>query len=643
MSPNSGRYIEKMFDNSMLQSLSASGDLTRPSGGIPRGTSTKNLSGGAGETSKLQAGVSARGLVSGSAGTGGLAAEDLEALQRLSSTDLMHLFPDPPRITASGAAGPRPPMLRRQQYQQQQQQQQQQRQQQPQQQPQQKQSLQSIPGLIASEGAVAAQATTEDMARQQLFRDRHLSLPQSALQTMAGLGTGTLGTATLATGSRARANSAAVQPLEASPSRAAGATGPQLPHEALVKAALGEASTAELSALQQALIEAPRGILLAALERAYQEALERRMEDPRTVASGAASPPAGGSEQRGLGGLLRKVKGASASVREVPQVTLSRVLVEFGGPRSLPLNKEHVEELVVAVNSARARISFRPLAAAPTHQLSITPMQAQLDRKKRPQATFQLSLSLRAVLRFGCVLMLDVEGGLTHFVVIRASSERSVFGQELQLVQLLPDGNTGLRAPAPLLALKRALLEPASPHEGLRTEGVFRVAALEDEVQRLRILLNRHSYDELRNAEPHALAQLVKLYLRELPSPLLSDIPPAIFMAMSSEPDDTEVNQALNALREAPAALLDWLIDLLADAARLEHVNRMGCRALSVVIAPNLYASTTLNPTDSLIISQKVSNFIYRLIVRRVAFKATQQDSSHNSTVTSNPIPLPST
>lgn len=46
--------------------------------------------------------------------------------------------------------------------------------------------------------------------------------------------------------------------------------------------------------------------------------------------------------------------------------------------------------------------------------------------------------------------------------------------------------------------------------------------------------------------------------------------------------------ELMRLLPPTEASLLDWAIDLMADVAQMEHLNKMNARNIAVVFAPNM-------------------------------------------------------
>lgn len=57
---------------------------------------------------------------------------------------------------------------------------------------------------------------------------------------------------------------------------------------------------------------------------------------------------------------------------------------------------------------------------------------------------------------------------------------------------------------------------------GLTFEGIYRISGVKSKVQALRDMYNRGEVVCLKEYDPHTVASLFKLFLRELPEPLLT-------------------------------------------------------------------------------------------------------------------------
>lgn len=56
---------------------------------------------------------------------------------------------------------------------------------------------------------------------------------------------------------------------------------------------------------------------------------------------------------------------------------------------------------------------------------------------------------------------------------------------------------------------------------------------------------------------------------------------------MQSQSEE-ECAQLVRLLPHTEAALLDWAVNLMADVAQMEHLNKMNARNVAMVFAPNM-------------------------------------------------------
>lgn len=78
---------------------------------------------------------------------------------------------------------------------------------------------------------------------------------------------------------------------------------------------------------------------------------------------------------------------------------------------------------------------------------------------------------------------------------------------------------------------------------------------------------------------------LSQAWFRELPTGVLDSLSTDHVMQAVSE---DEYTQLVRQLPPIEAALLDWSINLMADVATMEHLNKMNARNIAMVFAPNM-------------------------------------------------------
>eukprot|EP00258_Populus_trichocarpa_P012692 XP_002322821.3 rho GTPase-activating protein 5 [Populus trichocarpa] len=184
------------------------------------------------------------------------------------------------------------------------------------------------------------------------------------------------------------------------------------------------------------------------------------------------------------------------------------------------------------------------------------------------------------------------------------SASATVFGVSTESMQLSYDSR-GNSVPTILLMMQRQLYAQG----GLQAEGIFRITAGNSQEEYVRDQLNKGVIPE--GIDVHCLAGLIKAWFRELPTGVLDSLSPEQVMQCQSE---EECAQLARLLPPTEAALLDWAINLMADVAQMEHLNKMNARNVAMVFAPNMTQMS--DPLTALMYAVQVMNFLKNLIIR---------------------------
>ncbi|KAF5750524.1 rho GTPase-activating protein 5-like [Tripterygium wilfordii] len=204
------------------------------------------------------------------------------------------------------------------------------------------------------------------------------------------------------------------------------------------------------------------------------------------------------------------------------------------------------------------------------------------------------------------------------------SASATVFGVSTESMQLSFDSR-GNSVPAILLMMQRHLYARG----GLQAEGIFRINAENSHEEYVREQLNRGVIPD--DIDVHCLAGLIKAWFRELPTGILDSLSPEQVMQSHSE------EECVHLVRQLPpieAALLDWTINLMADVAQMEHLNKMNARNVAMVFAPNMTQMS--DPLTALMYAVQVMNFLKTLIIKTLRER---EDSIVDSTPLSSPEP----
>ncbi|DBA05075.1 TPA: hypothetical protein N0F65_000763 [Lagenidium giganteum] len=131
------------------------------------------------------------------------------------------------------------------------------------------------------------------------------------------------------------------------------------------------------------------------------------------------------------------------------------------------------------------------------------------------------------------------------------------------------------------------------------------------------------------------LADLIKVWFRELPVPILHQVAPDRMEQLArSENAVEELNQMLGSVERC---VIVWLADLLTDVAEHQERNHMGLDQLAIVIAPNLVRIETENPMVAVTLSKAVVDLFRAVLHTR---RSTRRANTTKS-VADNPVAEP--
>lgn len=182
------------------------------------------------------------------------------------------------------------------------------------------------------------------------------------------------------------------------------------------------------------------------------------------------------------------------------------------------------------------------------------------------------------------------------------SASTTVFGVSTNSMQLSFD-TRGNSVPTILLLMQHRLYALG----GLQAEGIFRINADNGQEEYVRDQLNTGLVPV--DVDVHCLAGLIKAWFRELPTGVLDCLSPEQVMQSQTEEECAELARLLP---PTEAALLDWAINLMADVAQFEHLNKMNARNVAMVFAPNM--THMVDPLTALMHAVQVMNFLKTLI-----------------------------
>lgn len=185
----------------------------------------------------------------------------------------------------------------------------------------------------------------------------------------------------------------------------------------------------------------------------------------------------------------------------------------------------------------------------------------------------------------------------------------SMFGNTLDEVMLL---QAQLYPERRLPWIQTTLSEEVLKLGGARTEGIFRVPGDIDEVNALKLHLDRWEVPEC--ADPHVPGSLIKLWYRELHEPL---IPSDFYTECVENHDDPRVAiDIVHRLPEINRLVLTYLVHFLQVFSEPENVTetKMDANNLAMVMAPNCLRCMSDDPRIIFENTRKEMAFIRTLI-----------------------------
>jgi len=251
------------------------------------------------------------------------------------------------------------------------------------------------------------------------------------------------------------------------------------------------------------------------------------------------------------------------------------------------------------------KFKFEPVVPAACH-LTFSPSSGSIAPGSSKKIKVKLVLVARANLNFKVTVR--IQGGAGLFINLRVAGESGVFGVDPSTLEQTDDN--GHRVPVILAEMKQFILE----HNGVNTEGIFRLAGEQTEIHRLKELMNKKSKWDTRDLS--AVASLLKIWFRDLPVPILNALPDDSMMNFQ---DSSDCVNAFSQLPEPQHSLMAWLLDLLQQVSQNSDLNKMTPQNIAIVVAPNLYDISTPNPMEGLILSQKCAQFLNHVLNSHIA------------------------
>ncbi|RHY31816.1 hypothetical protein DYB32_003135 [Aphanomyces invadans] len=132
------------------------------------------------------------------------------------------------------------------------------------------------------------------------------------------------------------------------------------------------------------------------------------------------------------------------------------------------------------------------------------------------------------------------------------------------------------KIPAVLQMMKEYLVL----HGGLETEGIFRLAPDKEQCSRVKGAINSGSFAGCNDV--HIVANLIKVWFRDLPTSLFNVIPEKVMYKACTLKTPESVMAMLNDVPETSKTVMLWLLDLMADVVKNEKVTKMSSKNMGI-------------------------------------------------------------
>ncbi|CAN6223040.1 unnamed protein product [Urochloa humidicola] len=205
------------------------------------------------------------------------------------------------------------------------------------------------------------------------------------------------------------------------------------------------------------------------------------------------------------------------------------------------------------------------------------------------------------------------------------SASASVFGVSPESMQCGYD-DKGNSVPKILLLMQERLYA----QDGLKAEGIFRITPENSQEEHVREKLNSGIVPD--DIDVHCLASLIKAWFRELPEGVLDSLSPEQVLHCNTEEQCIEL---VELLPPTQAALLHWVVELMADVVEEEESNKMNARNVAMVFAPNMTQMS--DPLTALMHAVQVMNLLKTLILKTLRERDDDDDAGAYSSFSSSP------
>mmetsp|Transcript_28242 Transcript_28242/g.31370 ORF Transcript_28242/g.31370 Transcript_28242/m.31370 type:complete len:789 (+) Transcript_28242:23-2389(+) len=151
--------------------------------------------------------------------------------------------------------------------------------------------------------------------------------------------------------------------------------------------------------------------------------------------------------------------------------------------------------------------------------------------------------------------------------------------------------------------------------EKLDTEGLFRVPGAASTIRQLKESFNSGENPEMSRSDAHGVGGILKLWLRELPEPLMTyDLYEQCLRDKTGSLSTEELGKRLQALPKYNQLALSHLINFLSNVSKESEVNKMTVDNLAMVFGPALLSNKD-ESSQAFITGAKTSSSVVRMLL----------------------------
>ena len=195
---------------------------------------------------------------------------------------------------------------------------------------------------------------------------------------------------------------------------------------------------------------------------------------------------------------------------------------------------------------------------------------------------------------------------------------KSIFGVDLTTLIKATTPASSVASLTPVV-VERCINEIESRPHALDTEGIYRIAGFSDTVEEIKLAFERDcdhvDLSQERYPDIHAITCLLKLYLRQLPIPLITfEIHTQLLELRQATLSMAVIRPIIRRLPPAHFHTLKYLCDHLLKVSHHSSRNQMTMENLAIVFAPTLMRSENPDPMIGLKNSKSTQHIIEILI-----------------------------